>query len=89
MYCSGYGDIGHSWSSWCRVRTHFSSDAPMALAAGTTACASIGAAATEKFKAVIREAAAKAAHKASLKRARDNADNPAPFPAPMAPLARR
>ena len=39
--------------------------------------------------AVIREAAAKAAHKAILERARGNADNPAPFPAPPAPPARR
>ena len=36
-------------------------------------------------KAVQREAAATVAQKASLKRSRDNVDNPAPFPAPSAP----
>ena len=59
--CSEDGDSGHSGSSWVRVRANLSIDASMALAAGTTECASIVAAAAEKFKAVIREAAAKAA----------------------------
>ena len=65
-----------------RVRAHLSSDASMALAAGTTACASISAIAAEKLKAFIREAAAKVAQRVSLKRARDNVDNPTPPPAP-------
>ena len=56
-----------------------------ALAAGTMACASIGAADAEKFKAIIRKAVDKAAQKASLKRACDNANKPAPPPAPPAP----
>jgi hypothetical protein len=60
----------------------------MALAAGTTARARIDAVAADKFKAVIREAAAKAAQEASLKRSRDNVDNPAPSPTPSAPPAR-
>ena len=89
LYCSEEGDSGFSWSSWHRVRGHLSSDVSMATAVGTTACAHIDAAAADKFKAVIREAAAKAAQKASLKRARANVDNTAPPPAPPAPLARR
>ena len=82
VYCSEHGDSGHSWSSWTRVRAHLSNDAAMALAAGTTACAHVGAVAADKFKAVIREAAVKAAQKASLKRACGNVENPAPSPAP-------
>ena len=80
VYCSEHGDGGHSRSSWTRVRAHLSSDAAMALAAGTTACAHVDAVADEKFKAVIREATTNAAQKASLKRARGNADDPAPPP---------
>ena len=60
------------------MRVHLSDDASMALAAGTTACASIDAVVVEKFRAVIREAAAKAAQKASLKQPRDIADTPSP-----------
>ena len=71
------------------MRVYLSSGALAALAAGTAACASIDGVAAEKFKAVIREAAANAARKASLKRSRDIVDNPAPPPAPPAPLARR
>ena len=87
VYCSQDGDIGHSWSSWVRVRVHLSSDAAMALAVDTAPCAHVDAAAADKFKAAIREATAKAAHKASLKRARGNADDPTPPPAPSTPSA--
>ena len=71
------------------MRADLSSGAPMALAAGTTACASIDAVAAEKFKALTRETAVKAAQKASLKRSRDNADNPGSFSELPAPPARR
>ena len=56
VYCSEHGDSGYSWNSWTRVRAHLSSDATMALAAGTAVCAHVDAVAADKFKVVIREA---------------------------------
>ena len=89
VYYFKRGHIGHSWSSLTRVRARLSSDATMALAAGTAARTRIDAVAADKFKAVIRETAANAAQTESLKRARGNADDHAPRPAPSAPLARK
>ena len=85
MYCSGYGDIGHSWSSWRRVRAHLST---LLTAGTTTRAASSLLPPSSRFKAVIREAATKVTQKAIQMRSRDNADNPAPSPAPSALLAR-
>ena len=77
VYCSQDGDSGHSWSSRVRVRVHLEIERCVGGAGGC-----YDAIAANKFKAFIREAAAKAAQKASLKRARKNVDNPAPSPAP-------